>query len=259
MPRECIFCGNPLAGVCAKEHVIPQWLMEYLGMNEHQLYLAVAQSADDSILESRNQVASNFVAGRVCESCNNEWMSDLETESMELLKILIDGTVSLMCISNAERTIVAKWATKTAYVMSYAAPLKKTPDPSHLRYMKENRGAVPPLVGVYGCQSVATADFRQIQRNHWPHLTNSTPTVNPPAGTYKIALQFRHLMLLVAHWSGTNSELMVAAGIHIPLWPLRQVNISHHVQLFPLNINDPMAPLDRFCSTLGVCDANLVT
>lgn len=232
--------------------------MEYLGMNEDQLDLAVAQSADDSILESRNLIASNFVEGRVCESCNNEWMSNLETESMELLKTLIDGSVSMVCISDAERTIVAKWATKTAYVMSYAAPLKKTPDPSQLRYMKENRGAVPPLVGVFGCQSVATADFRQIQRNHWHHLTNTTPTINPPAGTYKIALQFRHLMLLVAHWSGSDSELMLAAGIHIPLWPLRQVHIAHHVQLSPLNTSDLMAPLDRFCSTLGVCDANFI-
>jgi hypothetical protein len=54
---------------------------------------------------------------------------------------------------------------------------------------------------------------------------------------------------------------MLAAGIHFPLWLLRQVNIArlniaHHVQLAPLNMSDPTAPLDRFCSTLGVCDAD---
>jgi hypothetical protein len=257
MPRACIFCDNPLTGVRAKEHVVPQWLMAHLGMTEDQLYLAVAQSADDTILESRQQVASNFVEGRVCGACNNGWMNNLEIEAMEILKPLIAGTVSLVCISDAQRTIVAKWATKTAYAVSHAAPLKKTPDPSQLHYMKENLGAVPPRVGIFGCQYPATADFRQIQRNHWHHLTNRPPvTPIPPAGTYKIALQFRCLMLLVAHWSDPLSVLMIAPSIHIPLWPQSQVNIAHHVQLSPLNMSDPMAPLDRFCSALSVCDAD---
>ena len=258
MPRACIFCDNPLTGVRAREHVIPKWLMEYLGLGEEQLYLAVAQSADDVVLESRHHNAERFVEGRVCEDCNNRWMSALETEAMPILKPLMDGTLPLLRISNAERAIVAKWATKTAYVISHATPLKKTPDPSQLRYMKENKGAVPPRVEVFGNQMVAVkVGFGQIQRNHWPHLTNTPPIrTAPPDGTYKTALQFRNLMLLVAHWSAPNSVLMIAPGIHIPLWPLRQTNLAHHEQLPPLNMSDPMAPLDRFCSTLAVCDAD---
>lgn len=231
--------------------------MSYLDIGEDKLHLAVAQSADDLVLESRSQVASRFIEGRVCERCNNGWMNDLEGEAMEILKPLIAGTMPLVSISDEERTIVAKWATKTAYVMSYAVPLKKTPEPSHLRYVKENKGAVPSRVGVFGGQNIATADFRQIQRNSWYHLTNTQPTTRiPPVGTYKIAFQFRHLMLLVAHWAGSDSELMLATGIHIPLWPQRQVNIAYHMRLPPLDMGDPMAPLDRFSGTLGVCDAD---
>lgn len=253
MPRSCIFCDNPLTGVRAKEHAIPQWLAEYLGITDDQLSLAVAQSADDTILEDRRVDAASFVEGRVCEICNNGWMSDLETEAKEILKRLIDGAVSILSISDAERTTLAKWATKTGYVISYATPLKKTPDPSHMRYMKDNAGAVPPRVEVFGQQWVATADFRQIQRNHWRHLSNK-PQRQPPMGSYKIAFQFRCLMLLVAHWSDPKSVLMIAPGIHVPLWPILQVNVASHMQLPPLNMSDPMAPLDRFCSTLAVCD-----
>lgn len=227
-------------------------------MKEDQLILAAAQSADDVVVESRQHPAGNFVEGRVCEECNNGWMSALETEAMPILKPLIDGTTSLLSIADDERAIVAKWATKTAYVISHAAPLKKTPDPSHLRYMKDHAGDVPPRVGVFAQQSVATADFRQIQRNQWRHLTNTppmTPLPPPPPGSYKIALQFRYLMLLVAHWSAPDIELMIAASIHIPLWPQR-LNVTYHAQMPPLNMNDPMAPLDRFCSTLAVCDAD---
>lgn len=231
--------------------------MEYLGIREEELYLAVAQSADNVVTNSRIHTAERFVEGRVCEDCNNGWMSALETEAMPILKPLIDGTVSLLSISNTERTIVARWATKTAYVISHAAPLGKTPDPSHTRYMKENAGAVPPRVEVFGCQMVANVGFGQIERNHWPHLTD-TPYKGaaPPApdGTYKTAMQFRCLMLLVAHWSVPNTELMIAPGIHIPLWPIRPVNLAHHEQLPPLNRSDSMAPLDRFCRTLAVAD-----
>ena len=80
-------------GVRAREHAVPQWLMEHLGMREDPLYLAVAQSADDVVLKSRRHVAGSFVEGRVCEDCNNGWMSALETEAMPILKPLIDGTV----------------------------------------------------------------------------------------------------------------------------------------------------------------------
>src|SRR5260370_14059352 len=172
---------------------------------------------------------------------------------MWILTQFIDGPISLLSISNAKRTIVSRWATKTAYVIGHAAPLGKTPDPYHLHYMKENAGAVPPRVEVFGCQIISKVGFGQIQRNHWPHLTNTPPMrTAPPDGTYKTALQFRNLMLLVAHWSAPTSELMIAAGIHIPLWPLRPVNLAHHEQCPPLNMNDPMAPLDRFCSTFAV-------
>ncbi len=259
MPRTCIFCDSPLTGVRAEEHVIPRWLMEYLGVTDDQLYLAVAHSQDDTILKDRRHVAGNFVEGRVCGGCNKGWMRDLEEQTKEVLKPLIEGTVNLLSISDDERTVLAKWATKTGYVLSHAAPLKKVPPPSHMRYIKDNAGAVPPRVEVFGQQSIATADFRQIQRNQWPHITEPPPKhPRPPDGTYKIAFQFRCLMLLVAHWSDPNSMPMISAGIHIPLWPTNKLHITYHNQLPPLNMNDPMAPIDRFCSTLGVCDMDVL-
>jgi hypothetical protein len=232
--------------------------MEYLGVTDDQLYLAVAHSQDDTILKDRKHVAGNFVEGRVCGGCNKGWMRDLEEQTKEFLKPLIEGTVNLLSISDDERTMLAKWATKTGYVLSHAAPLKKVPPPSHMRYMKDNAGVIPPRVEVFGQQWIATADFRQIQRNQWPHIAEPPPKhPAPPAGTYKIAFQFRSLMLLVAHWSDPNSMPIISAGIHIPLWPTNKLHITYHNQLPPLNMNDPMAPLDRFCSTLGVCDIDV--
>lgn len=151
--------------------------------------------------------------------------------------------------------MLATWATETGYVLSRAAPLKKLPPPSHMRYMKDNAGAVPPRVKVFGQQWIATGDFGQIQRNPWRHMAEPLPKhPGPPDGTYKIAFQFRCLMLLVAHWSDPNSMPVISAGIHIPLWPTNKLHITYHNPLPALNMNDPMARLDRFCTTWAVYD-----
>jgi hypothetical protein len=256
MPRTCVFCDSSLTGVRAEEHVIPRWLMEHLGVTDGQVYLAVAQSADNTVLKDRKHITANFVEGRVCGDCNNGWMNDLEKKTKELLKPLIEGTINLLSISDDERTTLAKWATKTGYVISHAAPLKKTPPPSHMRYMKDHAGDVPPRVEVFGQQSIWTTNFNQIQRNQWGHIAAEPSPKHPapPDGTYKIAFQFRCLMLLVAHWSDPNSMPMISAGIQIPLWPAHKLHITYHEQLPPLDMKDPMAPLDRFSSTLAVCD-----
>jgi hypothetical protein len=256
MSRTCIFCDTSLTGVRAREHAIPQWLQEHLGIPDEQLLHGVAQSSDNSVVESRSQSTSSFIEGRVCKSCNNGWMSRLETEAMEILKLLIAGTASLLSISDAERTVVAKWATKTSYVISHATLLKKTPDPSHLRYMRDNGGAVPPRVGVYGSQYPATANFHQLQLNKWPHMTNRPPLPVPPAplaGSYKIALQFRTLLLLVAYWPELETEQLMAVGVHVPLSPIRQIYPAYYLKLQPIS-SEPMSPLERFSSALTICD-----
>ncbi|HTB93925.1 MAG TPA: hypothetical protein VK728_13920 [Candidatus Sulfotelmatobacter sp.] len=228
-------------------------------MTDDQLYLAVAQSRDDTIVKDRKHVAGNFVEGRVCRDCNNGWMNELEKQTKEFLKPLIEGSENLLSISDAQRTTLARWAAKTGYVLSHAAPLKKVPPPSHMRYMKDNAGAVPPRVEVFGQQWIATAEFRQIQRNQWRQIAEpATKNPAPPKGTYKIAFQFRCLMLLVAHWSDPNSMPMISAGIHIPLWPTHKLHITYHEQLPPLDMQNPMAPLDRFCTTLAVCDLDAI-
>jgi len=179
MARTCIFCDSPLAGNRAEEHAIPRWLMEFLGLTDGKLYLAVAHSQDNAILKDRTQVVGNFVEGRVCEGCNNGWMNDLEKQTKELLKPLIQGTTNLLSLSDDERATLARWATKTGFVISHASPLKKTPLPSDMRYMKDHAGDVPPRVEVFGQQFLSTLDFNQIQRNQWPHIAAGPPREDP--------------------------------------------------------------------------------
>lgn len=110
-------------------------------MADDQIHLAVAQSEEDGIVNDRTHVAGNFVEGRVCGNCNGGWMNELERRAKSTLKPLIEGTVSLLSIPDDERSVVSQWATKPAYVMSHAVPLKKVPPPTS--------ADVPDEVGVY--------------------------------------------------------------------------------------------------------------
>jgi hypothetical protein len=156
-----------------------------LGLTDDQILLGVAQSADNVILESRHQPVGNFVEGRVCETCNNGWMNGLENDARPILKSLIDGKIPTFNTSQEEKLKLAKWATKTAYVVGYASPIQRLPDPSHLRFMKASDGAIPPRVGVFAQLSNTVPEFLLLQRNHWGHFTFLNPRKTPPPGSYK--------------------------------------------------------------------------
>jgi hypothetical protein len=250
--KKCIFCGEPLRGKRTKEHVIPQWLLDHLGMRDHDLYLAVARTDDDTVTKSRRNVAANLVAGRVCSNCNNGWMSTLEDQARPILINLIEADQSLFSITAEERFIVSRWAAKTAYALSHATPLKKTPDPVHMRFLVDNPATLPPGVGVFAQQVTTRNTFANIQRNRWPVQIEVPLPNSASAGRYKIALEFRHLMLLVAFWPLPKGHYLLAAGIHVPLWPIREWYPAYFDKLQSFDTQDSRSWLDRFCSHLGI-------
>jgi hypothetical protein len=250
--NKCIFCGEPLRGKRAKEHVIPQWLLDHLEMRGDDLYSAVARTDDDTVTESRTNVAANFVAGRVCYNCNNGWMRNLEEQAKPILTNLIEAAQSLFSITADERFTVSRWAAKTAYALSHAAPLKKTPDPAHLRFLLDNPATLPAGVGVFAQQVTTRNSFVNIQRNRWPVQSEVPIPDSASAGRYKIALEFRHLMLLVAFWPLPKAHFLLVAGIHVPLWPIREWYPAYFDKLKSFDTEDPHSWLDRFCSDLGI-------
>src|ERR1051326_4644252 len=88
---ECICGGRTIEGNRAKEHVVPQWLLEHLGVALETFYQQVVRSDDGSIVGSRDHATQSFVQGRVCSICNGGWMSDLESPAKSIMIPLMDG------------------------------------------------------------------------------------------------------------------------------------------------------------------------
>src|SRR5689334_4874403 len=94
---RCAFCGE--AGQRSREHVLPQWMRQVIGplpMQRTTYRPGFSLLEDGSAYASVDQppkVSQNSllhqVTRAVCTTCNNGWMSRLETGAQPVLKRLL--------------------------------------------------------------------------------------------------------------------------------------------------------------------------
>jgi len=251
--NSCLFCGLNGAGVLSKEHVIPQWLLRHLDLPVHdQLFQGVGHSESDRLLQTpRIHSTYNFVQGHVCKDCNTGWMSRLEAVAKPMLIPLIDQDRSIEALSASEKEVLGKWTVKTAYLHGFTSPLNHPPQVSHLQVLFGDKGSPLPGVSVFGMQS----DFKKPSgywiTRQWPFFAAVAPSRRVTGESYKIGLQFRHLYLLTAFWPNPNWLLMLAKGIHIPLFSLLQ-NRWPNYQAEPEVGDGPVDQLALFCNSLAI-------
>jgi hypothetical protein len=83
MPRQCAFCPNSAS--LSGEHLWSQWIGDELGSRP---YTFTRIDTDGSVNQWKNDEL-NVKAKVVCKSCNNGWMSDLESKTKPILKDMI--------------------------------------------------------------------------------------------------------------------------------------------------------------------------
>jgi hypothetical protein len=251
MSRECLFCGVQGPGVLSKEHVTPKWLLKVLGLPKNdQLFQGVALAKTGHLLEPRRvQSTFGFVEGRVCRDCNGGWMHRLENLAKPLLVPLISKQRDPASLSRSECSVIGKWAAKTAYLHTWAGPLKEPVELPHLRNLRGDLGAPTDGVGVYAMQANYVKPSGYIQTGAWPQLGVSEPA--SIKGAHKVGLQFRHLYLLIALWPDPTSVLTRIPGVHTRLMPGPEAPDAEYPMAAELG-SSPIAILEAFTNGLGV-------
>jgi hypothetical protein len=244
MRPGCLFCGKSDVKL-SNEHVVPEWLLEYLELPEDdKLFQGVAYSnTGDLVHDPRVHSTFNFVQGRVCKvDCNGGWMSRLESQASPLLKPLIDDTMSITGLNSVGRAIIGKWAVKTAYLHTWAGPMKKPVTVEHLKPLYGDHGAPLSTVSVFAMQNSYKKPTGYIQSGFWPQRGQPYEKVSgeSPDEAYKIGMQFKHLYLLVAFWPNPNSMFMLMP-FHTPILPLTVPDWP----AFPGGIKVGNGPIDR--------------
>ncbi len=132
----CNFCGQ--RGPRAKEHVWPDWLLRLLGLEQSTMantHLAV----DGGSVSKRVQSASSMVYGGVCATCNNGWMSQLESSAKPIIEELLSSISSKNALLSDETKVLALWAFKTAIVRNAGTNYRSVVPKEHYRLLYKHK------------------------------------------------------------------------------------------------------------------------
>src|ERR1035441_9227231 len=228
--KSCLFCGCTLrskkagSGGKSNEHIIPNWLMDHLGVRDMTITPTVTEIASGRIVDFRQHAVSAFVAGTVCGLCNNGWMSRLEGDAKPILIRLIEDPHRLENLDLNQRALIARWTLKTAAMLNrssaYSAPgnsmSRPVPD-DHLKEIMDGR--CPSGVAVVGCGYPSMKKLDWLQFGTWITPSNSISLLEEDRNrSYKIALAFRDLVLAVVYYPSAEYHYAVIEGHYVPLW-----------------------------------------
>jgi len=120
--KTCIFCGMDMSGKRAVEHIVPQWLIDHLDVRRKEIAPALHEAETGMLVGRRQHTVSRFLAGSVCATCNNGWMSTLEIEAKPILTRLVRDPTQLVKLTETERRTISRWAVKTIGALNRSSP-----------------------------------------------------------------------------------------------------------------------------------------
>jgi hypothetical protein len=123
--RSCIFCGGKEK--LSKEHVIPVWLNRFVEEKDDGrqlgLFRGLHLSSIGYPLDERTAGKNSHTLGKICQNCNNGWMSRTEAK----FKDLIDKKVweRERKLSKSERFDISLWIIKTGIVAHFSSNYRR--------------------------------------------------------------------------------------------------------------------------------------
>jgi hypothetical protein len=148
---DCLACGIT-SSPASREHVFSDWLLTEFKASNTTIGLH-RRLGDGSRHRQRDEIRlDSFKLKKICENCNNGWMSDLENAAKPLMLGLMKGSISFSVLTEGDRKTLARWAGKTSIVESHAVGAECPVSPKYLRKMRTARD-VPGRFAVPACRT----------------------------------------------------------------------------------------------------------
>lgn len=220
---KCIFCDNSVTDRRAKEHVFPQWLQDEFALRKEYVQ-PTHFGIDGEILSERLHTFSGLLSGRVCEHCNNGWMSRLETENKTLITDLGHRRRDTFELEDEAAFGIARWAFKTALALHAASNYRKIIPEQHYRHMVLDPSTLPAGVHVVGKTWPFPCGFSWVQSPSWwihqPGRQMEDHELRKlESEGYKVCLCLSQLLLLVAFNPLPHTRALMWKFLHVPLYP----------------------------------------
>ncbi|WP_028061180.1 hypothetical protein [Candidatus Solirubrobacter pratensis] len=200
--------------IVTKEHVLPLWLMPYLGdPAQGGVTHTIRQGVRGPVLREWTTDTLDLAAKKVCRECNNGWMNDLENLAKPHLIPLLEGNRRVL--DAPTQRILAAWAVKTALALGLANAGAKAIDVEHYRALTTLKRRPPPKTHVW--LSAYRGWRHAFHHQSTLTLTDSKGSVDGYASTVSVTRPIFH----VAGHSHAHEVDIVKGGI----WPFAAVQI----------------------------------
>ncbi|NJO33214.1 MAG: hypothetical protein HC869_08755 [Rhodospirillales bacterium] len=162
----------------------------------------------------RKLIYDQFLCGAICGTCNHGWMSQLDAQFTQFLEVLSSPARPLSSLTDAQKSLAAHWATKTAMVLSDTIQPAIAAIPgrhaSHYFSTKE----FPDSFIILAARSDDTAaGFRFSFCPSWVVEADESSGDCPQIGyngAYKVFMQLRDIMFLVCHYPVFHAKFLLA-------------------------------------------------
>jgi hypothetical protein len=208
------------------------------------------------VISTRRHTLDDMTEGRVCASCNNGWMSQMESAAKPLLLALFHGRRDVADLDFRERQLVARWTAKTAYMLNSASNYCLKVPVQHLQFIRAHRHRLPERTMVVGLQHRNSDPFHWCQLPMWGMTAANDEHVDAEVAVmarqgYKICLQFAQLILMVCYLPIPGWRYVLWREIHWPIWPIMgPVGWSEFPHDFPWDAS--AAAVYAFAQTLEI-------
>lgn len=225
--KSCVFCENPVRDTKtnrqrAREHVFPSWALDKFDVSGESIEFSPMEAArdDGGSLQMTAQTPircfnlNNFLLGAVCSTCNHGWMSRLEARVKWPLDNLIGDTSAKL----SEPKALAKWAIKTAYVLSryLEPPVGRIPEKHGIQLVGDRLG-LPKGVVVFHRQATDWRIWFSICMTFDVRGVNRDAVQSRYHNAYKFLIQFGYAQFLVQYYPNSQIEIGYDPTICSPL------------------------------------------
>lgn len=165
----------------SKEHFWPDWMRSLLSRevaNSHISEVRTSQFKEPPVLTKRQERQGPVSSKRirvVCKTCNNGWMSQLESEAKPILLSLINSGRKVL--SQRETSILARWAVTKAVVGEHAEPGTALTPPLDRENIRIG-GQIPSYFRVYLSRHLTESTAAYLRHSATISFSRSGP--NPP-------------------------------------------------------------------------------
>ena len=230
--RQCLFCDR---SADSREHGWSNWILTLLRHDETTTSHFQSVRGD----ERRSWFGPNadLVFKRVCEVCNNGWMSELESETKPVVAPMIGPQARAQRLDTLAQITIASWATKMAMVFDcgrtdrelFYSQHERETFREHLLPPSFTRvwiaGYVGPTVGGYCRGYTVPGVAKHVDRPDGPPMQIDVEVTTLAAGAFAFQI------VTARNPSPTDNTVLHVAPQPIHPWP----DVCH--QIWPV-VND---------------------